>query len=465
MGGDQTTTTNGHTLIDDPYNCTELGNAKRLVQRYGARLHYCFPWKKWFVWDGRRWQVDQHGIALSWAKDTVESIYADSAHEADARRKELRAWALKSETDTAYEHMLSIARSEPGLPVIPDDFDTDPMLLTTTSGTLNLTTGELLPHSPAHLITKLAPVAVDPAATCPVWDRFLFRIMDGNTSMIDYLQRAAGYSLTGLTGEECLFLLHGSGRNGKSKFLETLGLLLGDYGQPTEFSTFLHKRSEAVRNDIAALRGARFVTASETKESKQLDESVLKSLTGGDRITARFLYAEFFTFTPLFKLWLSTNHLPQINADDLAVWERLHLIPFPVYIPEDERDPALLDKFRGELSGILNWALAGCEAWRESRLRRPQLVIDATAAYRKDVDTVGAFLSECTLPSPGARLPSASLYRAYAAWAKDNGIPTPFTHTTLSTRLRERGLPSARGNMGIVWLNLALTPAAESSRV
>jgi putative DNA primase/helicase len=448
---------NGHGVTDDPFNCTELGNAQRLVRKFGPRMRYCHPWKKWLVWDERRWELDNVGVARSFAKQTIEAIYQDAAHEPDKRRKALRQWALKSESDSAYAHALSIAQSEPGIPVLPEHFDQNPMLLNTKSGILDLRTGALSAHDPAQLITKLAPVVVDPDAACPVWLAFLHRIMDGDVTLIDYLQRAAGYTLTGLTGEECFFLLYGSGRNGKSKFLETLGLVMGDYGQPTEFSTFLHRRSEAVRNDIADLRGARFVAASETKESKELDESVLKSLTGGDRIRARFLFQEYFTFTPLFKLWLSTNHLPQINADDLAIWERIHLVPFRVYIPEDERDPDLLDKFRAELPGIFNWMLAGCELWREQRLRRPQVVIDATAAYRRDVDTIGAFLADCTTPTPNARLLSSVLYHAYASWAKDNGILTPFSHKALTTKLRDRGLPSTRLTQGVYWLNLALS--------
>jgi putative DNA primase/helicase len=342
--------------------------------------------------------------------------------------------------------MLMLAKSEQ--PVVPAQFDTNPWLLNVWNGTLDLETGLLREHRRDGLITKLAPVNYDPQASCPLWLKFLCRIMGGNQGLIDYLQRGIGYALTGDTSERALFLLLGSGANGKTTLLETIRAMLGDYGQQASFDTFLVRQSDGPRNDLAALAGARFVAASELREGRQLDEALVKLLTGREAIRCRFLHHEFFEYRPAFKVFLAANHKPVIHGTDHAIWDRVRVIPFAVRIPEQERDPYLLERLREELSGILNWALQGCLAWHRTRLADPDEVRFAVADYREESDPIGAFLAECCQVVPNACEPVAAIQHAYNAWAQSNGEPQ-LSRNAFGRRLTERGFERSRGTDGV----------------
>jgi putative DNA primase/helicase len=271
-------------------------------------------------------------------------------------------------------------------------------------------------------MTKVAPAPYDADAKCPTWLAFLARIMNGNQPLIDFLQRAVGYSLTGTTGERCLLFLYGIGANGKSTFLEVLRALLAEYAQQADFTTFLERKGDSgPRNDIARLFGARVVTSSEVGEGKRLNESLVKTLTGNDTVTARFLHAEFFEFSPQFKLWLAANHRPVIRGTDNAIWTRVRLVPFLVSIPEGERDLGLKDKLVAELPGILAWAVQGCLLWHEYGLGMPAAVQEATESYRRESDTLGAFLEDCTVAEADAATKATELYQAYKQWAEEAG--------------------------------------------
>ncbi|HYU47276.1 MAG TPA: phage/plasmid primase, P4 family, partial [Terriglobales bacterium] len=266
---------------------------------------------------------------------------------------------------------------------------------------LNLKTGTLQPHCREDLLTKCLPIAYDPNAECPTWLDFLKTIMANNAALITFLQRAIGYSLTGDTSEQCLFIAHGSGSNGKSTFLEVLQALLGDYAESTPSASLLAKdRHDGIPNDIARLRGARLVTAVEIGEGKRLNEELVKRLTGQDTMTARFLFAEFFDFHAEFKLWIACNHLPTIRGTDHAIWRRIRLIPFTVTIPDEQQDKKLPGKLQAELPGILRWAIQGCLAWQEQELSTPSEVIAATKDYRALMDVIGGVLSTSNRKPP-----------------------------------------------------------------
>jgi putative DNA primase/helicase len=294
--------------------------------------------------------------------------------------------------------MLARAQAERGVAITHNALEVDPWRLTVMNGTLDLRTGEMGEHRREDLYTRFVPVEYDPVAECREWLVFLNRVLNGNEELIAFLQRAMGYSLTGSTGEQCLFFLHGSGANGKSTFLEILRALLGDYAVQADFATFLENRNDGPRNDIARLFGARVVTSSEVGEGKKVNESLVKSLTGTDRVAARFLYAEAFEFLPTFKLWLAANHKPVIRGTDTAIWRRIRLVPFTVEIPEGERDPELPNRLRAELPGILAWAVQGCLLWLESGLGVPDQVRAATDAYRRESDILGAFNRRKAVP-------------------------------------------------------------------
>lgn len=436
---------------------TDLGNAERLVDRHGAELRYCWPWGKWLAWDGRRWAPDDTGEVARRAKDTVRAIYREAAAAVDEdARKAIGKWALRSEGENRIKAMIELARSEPGIPVLPDALDADPWLLAVGNGTLDLRTGRLGPSDPGRLITRLAPVVYDPDARAPTWERFLSDVMDGDAAMIDFLQRAVGYSLTGDTREQVLFILYGSGANGKSTLLETLAGMLGDYANATPPETLLTRAKGAIPNDVARLRGARLVTAVEAEEGARLAESLVKQMTGGDTLTARFMRAEWFEFRPEFKLFLATNHKPVIRGADAAIWRRIRLVPFEVSFPEELQDRDLAAKLRGELPGILAWAVWGCLAWQRAGLGVPDKVRAATADYRTEMDALSLFLEDCCLVKPTASAKAAALYSAYESWCQAYG-ENRMEKRTFGRRLGERGFIQDKGTGGTrLWRGVGL---------
>ena len=325
------------------------------------------------------------------------------------------------------------------LPVLPAAFDQPPWLLNVLNGTVDLHTGILHEHRREDLLTKLAPVVYDPDATCPRWEAFLMRIMGDNVELVAFLQRAAGYALTGDTREEVIFILYGTGANGKSTFLEVLRALLEDYARQADFTTFLARRSDGVRNDVARLAGARFVTAVEAASGRRLDEALIKQLTGRDPVPARFLYQEYFEYYPEFKLFLATNHKPVIQGADEGIWRRIRLIPFAVTIPAAEQDRTLRATLRSELPGILNWAIQGCLAWQREGLGEAEAIQQATAAYRTEMDDPRGFSGGLLRAGPGR----VYLFDASCTRRTKHGVPQnaaePLKQSTLGRRLTERG--------------------------
>lgn len=439
-------------VFTDGHNLTDLGNARRLVALHGTNIRYCYPWGKWLVWDGRRWARDETGKLERLAKETVKSIYAEAAEIADEKyRQAVAQHALRTESEGRRKAMIASAMSEPGVPILPEHLDRDPWLFNVLNGTLDLKTGKLRPHDRTDLLTKTASVDRDPIATCPNFLAFLERILPG--PIISFLQKALGYSMTGITREQVLFFLYGLGANGKSTLLEVIQALLGDYATQTSSDTFLVKpRGGAIPNDLAALKGARFVAAAEVEAGRRMAEVLIKQLTGGDKITARFLHGEFFEFKPTFKLWLSANHKPVIRGTDHAIWRRIRLLPFTVQIPKEEQDRELPEKLKAELPGILNWALAGCLQWQYGGLEPPEEVTSATQTYREEMDVMADFLAERCFLAPGASATAEELYSTYTKWSEDAGEKRPMSQRSFGMALTERGFQRRRGTGGrMVW--------------
>ncbi len=441
-------------------NLTDAGNGERLRAHVGDRFAYVHAWGSWMHFDGVRWQRDGSGEAVLGALHTLRSMAAEAAKVPDGdHRAELVKHALDSESSARIGAMLTLGQAM--LPVDTEALDRDPDLLNVANGTLDLRTGELRPHDRRDWITRVVPVAFDPAVTCPRWEAFLDRVLGGSADLVAFVQRAVGYSLTGHTNEQVLLLLYGVGANGKSTFLETLRALLGDYAAITDFTTFLKRDGEGARNDLARLVGTRFVSAVEAEAGKPLAEALVKQLTGGDTITARFLFREFFDFRPQFKIWLAANHKPHVSGSDHGIWRRIRLVPFTITIPEAERDPRLTAKLAEELPGILAWAVRGCLAWREHGLDTPEAVRAATNAYREEVDVYGGFLEDICLPGAHASVTAKELYAAYTAWCEANG-ERPRSQKALAGGLRERGLEAAKGTKGIrIWRGIRLRREGE----
>lgn len=441
-------------------NRTDLGNAERFAAFAGDRFRYVHTWGAWLFFDSKRWTRDTDGGATRWCRDTLRAVAAEAGtlDEPEAR-DQLVKHALDSESAARIAAMTGLAQAL--MPVATDELDRDPDLFNVENGTLDLRTGRLRPHDRADLLTRRAPVVFDPAATCPRWDAFLLRCMGGDQALVGFLQRAVGYALTGHTSEQVLLLLYGTGANGKSTFLETVRALLGDYATQTDFTTFLRRESEGVRNDLARLVGTRFVSAVEAEAGVPLAEALVKQITGGDIITARFLFREFFEFRPTFKLWLAANHKPTVRGNDHGIWRRIRLVPFTVTIPEAERDPKLLEKLAAELPGILAWAVRGCLDWREHGLGAPEAVKAATASYRDEMDVLGPFLEEATSPAPGLRVTARELYEAYVAWCQGNG-ERPRSQKAFANGLRERAFEAVKGSKGVrCWAGLRLLATPE----
>jgi putative DNA primase/helicase len=431
----------------EPHNLTDLGNAERLAARHSERVQFAPVWG-WLAWDGTRWARD-NGAAIRHAKETVRAMYAEAAQLADeTERTRLANHAIRSESAARLEALLKLAESESQIETRPADYDGDPLLLNCANGTLDLRTGRLYSHNPADKLTRITGTLYDPAATCPTWESFLARVLGDNRELIAFIQRAMGYSLTGDTAEQVLFFCYGTGANGKSTFLETARAVLGEYSQQSEFSTLLARQNESVRNDIARMAGVRFVAAIEAGEGRRLNEPLIKTLTGGDTVTARFLFKDYFEFRPQFKLWLAANHKPIIRGTDNAIWRRIRLIPFTVTIPENERDPKLAAKLRAELPGILAWAVCGCLDWQRDGLGTPNEVRNATDSYRAEMDTLAAFIDECCFVGPTATVKKGELYAAYKMWAEGSGEYVE-TSRAFGVRLAERGFDEHKGTGGI----------------
>lgn len=421
------------------YKLSDVGNAQRLVDAHGRDIRWVARWKCWYVWDGRRWARDERGEVERRAKAVIRGVYKEAHQASGDTRATLAMHAVRSEQASRIEAMVRMARSEPGVTIGHDDLDQQPMALTVRNGTVNLRTGSLEPHDRAHFSTKLVDIDFDPVAECPKWLETLRVLFAGDQPLIDYVKRAIGYSLTGDTSEQILHICHGHGSNGKSTIFDIFARLSGEYGTQADFQTFLDTGPRnGPRNDVARLAGARLVRSIELGENKKLNEGLVKSLTGGDIVSARFLYSEEFEFTPQFKLWLAANHKPIIRGTDYGIWRRIRLIPFEVQITPEQNDKALPKKLRAELPGILAWAIEGCQEWLAEGLRPPASVLAATDDYRSESDVLGAFIEDACEVSPAYEIQAGDLYRTYVLWSKNNGEFT-MTATMFGRRLTERG--------------------------
>ena len=424
----------------DGYRMTDLGLAARVVALHGQDLRYCPERAAWMAWDGARWRWDEDGEITRRVISTVQGLYRLAGGiNADKQRTDWINWVLSRESKRCLDAAAALSSVAKGIPIEINQLDANPWILPTPNGEVDLRDGSLRLPQRASLSTKLAGTPYDPKALCPLWDAFLAEVVP-DKDVRDYLQRAIGYSLTGSTREQCLFFLYGIGANGKSTALQVISLALGDHGRHTPTDTLLERRGgDSIPNDLARLHGARFVTAVEAGAGRRLAESLVKQLTGGDPITARFLRREYFEFTPAFKLWLAANHRPVIRGADDAIRRRIHLIPFTVQIPPDKRDHNLVAKLKDELAGILRWAVEGCIEWQKGGLRPPQAVRDAVAEYRGESDMIGSFLAETIIEDKTSNVRASDVYATFSEWAKAAGEQVP-SGQAFSRMLTERGV-------------------------
>jgi putative DNA primase/helicase len=451
----------------------ELGTAG-----FAKDARYVAQWSKWFFWNGSRWERDEklkHATAvrdylrakatklIEWADKKAEAILAGGGSTAEKQANAVQTYARDNARTLRQNACImaieSLAKSNAELAAVPSQFDADPMVLGTPNGTVDLATGEMRPAARADYLTRQCAVApAAPGSPCPTWMAFLHRTMDGDFEKVEFLQRVVGYTLTGQTNEHKLFFLFGTGRNGKSVFVNTIFGLMGDYAKRAPAQTFLDSHGERHPTDLAGLQGARLVAGSELPAGKAWNESIIKDLTGGDIITARFMRGDFFDYRPQFTLFIAGNHQPAIKTTDEAMRARIVLVPFTVTIPEHERDPLLESKLRQEWPAILRWAVDGAVAWGQGGLQVPASVRDASREYLDTEDHIGEFIDERLQAKPGNTLQSGELYRVFNEWQKRTGI-SPWSKKAMSQALAERGIKSHRFTAGArVYHDLDVVP-------
>lgn len=444
-------------LPTDPakLNLTDVGNAEMLALHYGQRLRYDHLQGRWLIWSEHRWKPDTDGEIVRLAIDAIRERMklAITIQDPDLRKKAI-TWALQSESKYRVNAAVEIASKMHPIADNGQAWDQDPYLLGCANGVIDLTNGDFRPGAPSDRITQSTNIPYDPDAEAPRWIRFLHEIFNADDELIKFIQRAVGYSLTGETREQCMFFCWGSGANGKSTFLDVLRWIMGDYAANTPFSTFDLSRQSSIPNDIAALYRARMVTASETNESRRMNEGRVKAMTGDAALTARFMHREFFTFRPLFKIWLAMNHKPIITGTDDGIWRRIRLIPFTVSF-KDRADKTLSDKLKAELPGILTWAVQGCLSWQALGLGMPEAVMSATTAYRTESDVLNQFLDEALVVNTSAKVTAGELYKHYVQWCKDTGHE-PYNSTNFGRRLTERGFEKVRQSGHFYYLGIGL---------
>jgi putative DNA primase/helicase len=447
---------------------TDLGNACRLVTAYGDNFK-CIPGGKadgYLTWTGKRWEWDQTRQVERWAQTVPQKIGVNPRTGKPYAQK-WYDWANTTESASAQYGMLKLVRSREEVAIPMSRLDQDPYLLNMQNGTVHLKNGTVKPHDRADLCTKLATAGLRKNAECPTWFAFLKRIFQNDPEMIPYLQECVGYWLTGETSEQCMWIFYGGGSNGKSKFIDTIRHIMGDYARVTSPSTFMEKRDGSIPNDLAALAGVRLACASESKRGAVFDEGMVKSCTGDATITARFLNQEFFEFMPIFKVILSTNHRPKIKGTDNGIWRRVRLVPFMETIKDEEKDPNLLDKLIKEADGILAWALIGLERWQQrGHLLTPPSVMAAVSEYRRDMDYLAEFFDDrCSLEDKRAETDNDQLYLSYCEWAQEKG-EDPITHRGLSLLLKERGFQQGGSRKeGRKWIGITLIQQPKKPRM
>jgi putative DNA primase/helicase len=400
---------------------TDTGNATRFGMLYQDQARYVTG-LGWHIWDGLKWRCDEGGQIIELAKKVAREIYLEGeALEDDTARRALDKHSRGSQQQPRLKAMVELSQSLPTLAAKASDLDSHDMLLGVANGVVNLKTGKLQPACRDLLLTRHSSVKFDAAARCPLFNIFIGQVTGGDKTLATYLQRVLGYSLTGNTTEQCLFFLYGNGANGKSTFLNIAKELVGaDLAKQTPSETLMAKRP-AASNDLARLHNVRVVIANEVEDGSLLAESLVKQMTGGEALTARFLYTEHIEFIPKFKLFIAGNHKPMIHGRDGGIWRRVRLIPFEVTVPANKRDKNLAEKLRAELPGILNWAIKGCRDWQKSGLNEPTSVTDAVTNYRNEMDVIAQWIDAKCKTGVQFESRAAHAYSSYRFWAESNG--------------------------------------------
>ncbi|HOK03229.1 MAG TPA: phage/plasmid primase, P4 family [Spirochaetota bacterium] len=439
------------------YPLTDLGNSERFIDRYQNIVRFCKEQKAWYIWNGSKWNIDKKNEIQELAKDMAMEMKTEAYKLSDPEiRNALLQHAKKSQSNASIKNIINLSESDRSINVTGEDLDSNNWLFNVANGTLDLKTGLLLPHDPSDLITKISNVKYDETARCPKFMAFLDYILAGNDELIEYIQKLVGYCLTGSIDQQILPILYGTGSNGKTTFMKVLEGLLGEYCIYSDISSFVASQNSSTRNDLARMKGSRLVLTTEFEHNQNISEALIKKVTGGEKITCRFLYGEYFDYTPTFKIMMATNYKPRVKGTDEGIWRRIHLIPFTVRITEENRKENYAQELLEELSGILNWAIEGCLKWQSDKLKKPAAVEEATSDYRMEMDDLADFLDACCETADNSKTRSSELFDAYIRWCYKNDIKDQLTQKAFSKELEERGYRKKRDSMGTYWKNIVL---------
>lgn len=448
------------------YDMTDTGNAHRMLDKFGNIIRYSYNRKKWYYWDGKAWRIDESGEVKKLADAICEDVKQEAFMEQDEKTQaDMLKWANKTASSKGKEAFIKECQHLGNIPATPEMFDSYNDYLNVQNGIVNLRNGELLPHDSRFMMSKICVSEYDVSGKKPkMWLQFLDDITNGDKKMQEYIQKCVGYSLSGSTREQCTYFLYGIGNNGKSTFLDTISDLLGGYASNTQPETIMMRRDGSGANtDIARLKSARFVTCEEPTEGVRLNEGLVKQLTGGSKVTCRFLYGDEFEYTPEFKIWVATNHKPIIRGTDLGIWRRIKLIPFEVNIPKEKVDKNLKWKLRSEFPQILAWAVQGCLKWQKEGLGEPAKVVEATQEYKNEMDLLASFIEQCIVIdyTCDERMMASELFGIYSKWAKQNNeweMSSKKFFRDISLKLPDKG----RNNRGIFYTKIRPTEYAQS---
>ena len=449
------------------YDMTDTGNAQRLRDRFRGNIRYSYTRRKWMYWTGKVWHYDDTGEIKKLADLIVDDLKRDAFREEDEeiREKKLR-FAYRTANSNGKVNMIKETEHLEGIPLLIDELDCYVDYLNTQNGIVNMRNGELIPHDMSFMMSKICNCEYDATSGKKPerWLKFLSEVCNGDKDLVRYLQKCVGYSLTGSVKEQCAFFLYGLGNNGKSTFLETISDMLGDYASNAQPDTIMMKKfgDNGAGSDIARLRSARLVTTEEPTEGVRLNEGLIKQLTGGGKVTCRFLYGDEFEYAPEFKIWIATNHKPIIQGTDVGIWRRIRLIPFEVNIPADKVDKQLKYKFREEMPQILRWAVEGCMMYHKEGLEPPKCVQESTAEYKAEMDLIATFMEACVVIDYTTMdtIPANEIYSIYSEWAKANNEYV-MTSRKFFSEFGKRTPEKKRVSSGIVYQKLRLTEFAK----
>lgn len=450
------------------YDMTDTGNAHRMYDKFGNIIRYSYNRKRWYFWTGKMWILDESGEIKKLADDICEDIKKEAwATDDEELRDKILKFAHRTAGSAAKEAMIKECQHLKDIPVSPDDFDAYSDFINCQNGIVNLRNGELMPHDAHFMMSKVCNSEYDISGAKPkLWLKFLDDVTNGDKDLQEYIQRCVGYSISGSNREQCAYFLYGLGNNGKSTFLDTISDLLGSYASNTQPDTLmLQSRLGAsgggANSDIARLKSARFVTCEEPTEGVRLNEGLLKQLTGGSKVTCRFLYGDEFEYTPEFKIWVATNHKPTIRGTDVGIWRRIKLIPFEVNIPKEKVDKNMKYKLRKEFPQILAWAVEGCLKWQKYGIQEPACVALATTEYKQEMDLIAGFVEQCVIIdySTKERIMASDLFGIYSQWAKRNNeweMSSKRFFAEIAKKVPEKG----RNSKGIYYSSIRLSEYA-----